>query len=277
VVQLRKAAAATGGLQAMSDAELRAVLTKVGYPHALEALVPSKVPLPSLEEVVADRPRLTALLKSVSFTVMVAPTNTTMDTLRTRMSELRAVMDSPLMHSVQTMFTVWATIKETVAGLFNTAASDGAGQSDSNDVVGKLLERIMAMLQQSEVLQPALQKLRQVQSSLADGVVGSTMTGELTGAHTPILRLHEGSPWLRCSAKDPLLALGNGGAHTPRLRLHEGSPWGEVLSERCSKFGFLDGGVLHRAHACESPMRPGRPLWSHGPDLSLARRCRALR
>ena len=101
--QLRKAVASPGGLQNMSEAELHAVLVKMGYPHSLQALLGgSNAPLPSLQQALANRQSLAAALKSgVSFPLMVGPGDAAMDALRKRMGELKAVMESPMMQSVQ--------------------------------------------------------------------------------------------------------------------------------------------------------------------------------
>jgi hypothetical protein len=87
----------------MSEAELRAVLVKMGYPHSLQALLgASNAPLPSLEEALAKRHSLATVLRSgVSFPLMVGPSNAAMDALRERMGELKAVMESPMIQSMQ--------------------------------------------------------------------------------------------------------------------------------------------------------------------------------
>jgi hypothetical protein len=218
----------------MSEAELRAVLVKMGYPHSLQALMGgSNAPLPSLEEALAKRQSLaTALRSGVSFPLMVGPSNAAMDALRERMGDLKAVMESPMMQSmqvrntsselkaqslareparfthshaaktcserllpcvlrcelpphgycghwcVQTLLTVWASIKDAMAGIFGGgSASDGGASQSAAQVVGKLLERTMMLLRQSEALQPALRKLQALQSSVDGGVLGSALGG----------------------------------------------------------------------------------------------------
>jgi hypothetical protein len=78
----------------------------------------------------------------------------------------------------QTLLTVWASIKDAMAGMFGGgSASDGGASQSAAQVVGKLLERIMMLLRQSEALQPALRKLQALQSSVGGGVLGSAMEG----------------------------------------------------------------------------------------------------
>jgi hypothetical protein len=109
-----------------------------------------------------------------------------------------------------------------MAGMFGGgSASDGGASQSAAQVVGKLLERIMTLLRQSESLQPALRKLQALQSSVSGGVLGSALEGaESQKSRAHRMRLEDG---LSLSARSPG-RVGRAPHHTGTNAHMEGGP-----------------------------------------------------